>query len=382
MTTTVLDRPTDPPRATAARHSSPPEVTDDITRRGLLTGTAALLALAACGDESAAPEPSAAPATRTFRDITGAEIQVPDAPQRIVAIHDGNGGLQVLELGLPLVGMATRGGGFDPGGPVEYDLSDVEPVGEYYTPDIEAITALRPDLIVGEGFKGAGMDAVFDDPSVQEKLERLAPVVYIDAFRPVEEVMADFAELLGEAAQERFAELREAYEVKLAELRAELDPVADRLSAAFVVMRADSMLGLRGRAATPLTVTLTALGIEQPPVTEAEGPDGFPKLSLELTSQVDADVIFYQGPGDDPEFFADYTDNPLWQQLDAVQADQVLAVDARMDPQTYATYSFVLDEIRQPLVAADPDVFAEPDNDDDATPSPRAPSPQPTATAN
>ncbi|MGQ0680480.1 MAG: ABC transporter substrate-binding protein [Actinomycetota bacterium] len=336
-----------------------PQVVDDLTRREFITGLTAAGLLAACGRNQPGGDAAVPTATRSFKDVAGNEILVPGSPQRIVAIHDVNGGRQVLELGFSLVGMATRGPGFDPGGPVEFNLAGVEQVGEVYEPNVEKIAELKPDLIVGEGFKGKGMDQFFSNPSLQEQLERLAPVIYIDTFRPVAEVMADFAQLLGPAAEQREQQLRQSYEADVAALRAELAPKIDRLSAVFVVMRADNQLGLRGKNATPLTVTLTALGINQPAVTESEGADGFPKLSLELIPQVGADVIFLEGPGGDAEFFADYTTNPLWQRLDAVVADQVHLVDQRMSGQTYATYDFVLQQVRAALAGANPDVIDE-----------------------
>lgn len=84
--------------------------------------------------------------------------------------------------------------------------------------------ALDPDTIVGEGYNGKGMDALMAE-GVERRLQRIAPTVYIDVFRPVEEVMADFAELLGPRAQRRYDELRGEYEDALAGYR---DRIADR----------------------------------------------------------------------------------------------------------------------------------------------------------
>lgn len=57
---------------------------------------------------------------------------VPAELERIVAIHDGNGGIQLLELGYELVGFLTRGGEFGLEGPQgPFDLGGAEPWARY-----------------------------------------------------------------------------------------------------------------------------------------------------------------------------------------------------------------------------------------------------------
>lgn len=156
MSTGLLDRP-------------PAPIEDDLTRRRLFTGAGALAvgwALAGCSTDGTSLGEEA-PATRTFVDGLGRSIQVPDRPQRIVALNDGNGGAQILSLGLPLVGLTTRGGVLDPAnvGMAGSDvLVGVTPVGDYAEPDVEAIATLRPDLIVAYSLERAdGIEVAFLD---------------------------------------------------------------------------------------------------------------------------------------------------------------------------------------------------------------------------
>jgi iron complex transport system substrate-binding protein len=342
MTTSLLDRPpTTPPPA------------GDLTRREFVTGLLAAGLLTACGGNSGTNDTGSGP-TREFVDIYGNSVKVPNEPKRIVAIHDGAGGLQVLELGGALIGMASRGGTLDVGGPVEYELDRVADAGEVYEPNIEAIVNLRPDLIVGEGYQGKGMDQ-FMTEGVQAQLESIAPVVYIDTFRPVDEVMADFAELLGPKAEARLDEISTDYRQAVAQAKERLAPkVAAGLTAVFVQMKAASTLDVWGDTSIPLTTTLTALGVPQPPVSNEKGPGSLVSISLERLPDASADVIFLEAGGG--EFQGDYTGNPLWQALPAVKAGQVARTDDRAYGTSYATYSFVLGEVMKALGDADPAV--------------------------
>lgn len=155
-------------------------IVDELTRRHLLgggVGVAALL-VTGCGsdDASDASASGTAPSTRGFVDVTGEELQIPVRPERIVATHDINAGAQVLALGGPLIGCATRGAGFDEALTTYFDMAGVAEVGEYYQPNIEAIAALQPDLIVHEGFDG---QLYFEGDDTLDRLRTIAPVVGI-----------------------------------------------------------------------------------------------------------------------------------------------------------------------------------------------------------
>lgn len=308
-------------------------------------------------EESANETP---PGTRLFTDVRGEPIEVPAEPQRIVAIHDSNGGVQVLELGGELLGFPTRGGQISPEIADRHDLAAVTLVGDTYEPDVEVIAGLEPDLIVGEGYAGDGMNA-FMGEGIEDALQQIAPTVYIDVFRPVEEVMADFAELLGGDAVQRYGQLRTEYADSLDGYHDQLTG-SDGLSAVCVQHKADSAIDLWGANALPVTATLTRLGVRQPPITEAadteENGGYLGGVSLEQIPELSADVIFVER-AQGTEHSDDYSDNPLWQGLPAVQAEQVVNTDATWYGTTFGVYQDVLDIVGPALVDADPAVVTE-----------------------
>ena len=100
---------------------------------------------------------SAAPAqdVRVFTDDTGRDVTIPVKPQRIVALQDLFFTIPLIELGVNPVGSMGRtaddGSHFIRSSKtvtgLDFDNSDIVYVGGS-TPDLEAIAALQPDLII------------------------------------------------------------------------------------------------------------------------------------------------------------------------------------------------------------------------------------------
>ncbi|MFW5709504.1 MAG: DUF2218 domain-containing protein [Chloroflexota bacterium] len=116
---------------------------------------------------------------------------------RVVTIHDINAGAQILSLGGPLVGMASREGNFRTDVARYFDLEGIVDVGSVYEPNLERILELQPDLIINRGFDG---QVFLLDNEMLATLQSITPVVVIGAFQPVKEVRANYHELLSEAA--------------------------------------------------------------------------------------------------------------------------------------------------------------------------------------
>lgn len=116
-----------------------------VTRRRLFhltTGSAAVLALAACGGNGAAP----AGATRTVEGATG-PVRIPTDPQRVVAT-DFYTTYALLDVGFTVVATARATvGGVLPSLQAAYDT--LPQIGSPAEPSLEAIAAQRPDLILG-----------------------------------------------------------------------------------------------------------------------------------------------------------------------------------------------------------------------------------------
>lgn len=274
----------------------------------------AILPLAACADddeaasssasastaESASPSPTTAAGTRIVTHEKG-ETAVPVSPQRIVTLDSPILDAAVF-LGVTPVGAVRTS--VDTGLP-EY-LADrtagVEIVGEISSPNLEAIAALDPDLILSSTLRD---DAIYD------KLSGIAPTVF--ASGPGSAWREDFL-LVGDALN-RADQARDAladFDDRAADLGESLN--LEGSSAAIVRFLADET-----RVYGPESFSgsvLAAVGLDAPELDYDEYAIAY--LSAEQISQADADIIFATTYGE-PDETTRGTVTPLWGSLDAVE---------------------------------------------------------------
>jgi iron complex transport system substrate-binding protein len=185
-------------------------------------GVASLAGCAAAAAQPAAQESQAAPTTVTVTDNHG-EIEVPVAPERVVALD--NTTFQTLsDWGITLVAAPK---------PLMYDLwpnlsggDEVLDVGLHREPDLEAVIEADPDLIVG----GYRFSTFYDD------LKSIQPAIIETNARDGEEHISELKRQVG-ILGEVFARQDEAQQL------------ADDLDAAVAAAKdayngSDSVIGL------------------------------------------------------------------------------------------------------------------------------------------
>jgi iron complex transport system substrate-binding protein len=287
-----------------------------------------LLAGGACGSDSGGGSPAPAPErqvaeTRQFRHAFGTST-IPANPQRIVTTQDQNALLPLLELGVRPVGSAglidkqsgerrfRRTDGFD--------TSGIEFVGAYGDPNIEAVAALRPDLIVGPGN---------EKPEVAEKLAQVAPYVGVQIFgRSLTAALLDFGDLTGRA--DRARTLKAAYDARITEVKAALRSRHPGLTVTILITFEAGTFVLQDCGQAMGTVAHD-LDLGRPAAhhtTDRIACRANPTFSIERLAEHDADVVFvvdYSGDGGtvSQELIA----QPLWQQLQAAQRGQMHVID-------------------------------------------------------
>jgi iron complex transport system substrate-binding protein len=282
--------------------------------RALLLALIVLLAVACSGaataptgDATAAARPAPEAATRTVEHVLG-EVEVPAAPQRVVTL-DVFAFEAAAVLDVPVVGAVANASMTE--GVVAPLLEGVEIVGTAVgEPDVEAIAALDPDLILGAFPNGSALDdqlaaiaptylGIDFESSSQWKAVLLALADALGRVDDAETLIADFesraAGLLVEPGGTSFATVR-AYP----------DSV--------YVYGPDSFAG---------TIVEDA-GLEL--AVPEEGGDGFgAELSYENLDAVDADaILFWTANEEDPEaVVAQLETSPLYAALPAAQAGRV-----------------------------------------------------------
>ncbi|WP_051236627.1 ABC transporter substrate-binding protein [Paenibacillus pinihumi] len=245
---------------------------------------------------------------RKVKDAYG-EVEVPDKPSKIVVLDIGALD-NLLELGIKPVGAPSILTAGDPYPAYLKGTDGVTNIGTVNEPNLEAIDALKPDLIIGN--KDAH-DAIHD------QLKQIAPTVFVETLGVTwkanlqlhAETVNKQAE--GEKLLEAYKQKTEAIQAKLADAKGSqislIRPRADKIQAYLE----DTFAG----------TIMKDSGITRP---AAQTGDGFSKdITEEQIAELDGDLILWFNR--EPDAFAKLEKSPLWASLKGVQNKQVHAVD-------------------------------------------------------
>lgn len=286
--------------------------------RGLMGLVLALgVLLTGCGGTKAPAQenPGTKPAETQERVVKHAlgETKIKGTPQKVVVLDTGELDI-VLALGVKPVGAVLA--------PAESDFpaylkgektEGIQKVGTIAEPNLEAIAALQPDLILTN---------VLRHEKIYDKLSQIAPTVV--GIRPNN--WKDNLKLFGEALN-KTAEADKAltaYNQRLAEFKQKM---GDKLAATKVslirsmpdharIYQNDSFSGS----------ILKDAGLGRPASQDKAAI--FEKVNEERIPDMDGDVIFafYYGR-EKADSLAKFFKHPLWAQLNAVKANQVHEVN-------------------------------------------------------
>ncbi|WKX69974.1 ABC transporter substrate-binding protein [Streptomyces sp. XD-27] len=295
-------------------------------RIGALVLTAALtVGVAACGggdSESKASGPcssseagseSAAGFPRTVKHHKGS-TKLEAKPKRVVAL-DNSLVEAVVALDRPLCGGI--GSYRDQKGFPKYlgdAVKDTKDVGPQESPNLEAIAALKPDLIVS---------ATVRHDDLYDRLSEIAPTVFVETTGPL---WKDNLTLLGKALGEekKAEELLTAYETRAKKVGDAINAKADKPEVSIV-----RFVDGPTRIYLPKTfsgIILQDMGLARPK--NQRDPKEFNiEISEEQIGQADGDVIFYTTFSGGEEREKKFLGNPLWKRLKGVKSGDVHEVD-------------------------------------------------------
>jgi iron complex transport system substrate-binding protein len=316
-----------------------------LRRRGtaaVALAVAAGLSLAACGSSDSGDKPSAAAsgkadaggkksvaqggkdfaaaADRTARMGTDAQpgqfprtvnhamgaTEIKARPQRVVVLDVGEFD-NVVSLGIQPVGYAPTEG--DEGIPsyLKKGAGDPKNVGTINSLNLEAIAALKPDLILGSQLRAADK---------YKELSKIAPTVF--SIRPGFPWKQNY--LLNAAALDKSAEAKAklaAYETKARRLGGDLGANKPTVT---MLRYMPGKVRLYAKASFIGTI-LDDAGLPRPKNQQAV--DLATEVGPETIDQADADWIFTGVYGDPKKSKRDSAEsNPLWKNLKAVKAGQ------------------------------------------------------------
>ncbi|MDX3505202.1 iron-siderophore ABC transporter substrate-binding protein [Streptomyces sp. ATCC51928] len=308
--------------------------------------TVAALTLAACGgsDDSGSGSGSASSggSTRTVETPMG-DVQVKEAPERVVVLDTAELD-SALTLGVKPVGAthADVTSGFLNYLPKD-QLSGIKDVGQMMTPNLEAVAALKPDLILTSKIRHGDK---------YDELSKIAPTVMTEnTGYPWKENFQLHAEALGKQTEAKM--VTDDYANHVADVTKALGgkdkAAATEVNMVRFVEGADIRIyGKKNYIAT----ILADVGLGRPAITD-QAKDGFSyDVSPEKIDLADADVVFHSTYGDPKKSKeTETTGSGLWKNMDAVKNGKVFAVDDQLWIQGigYTAADKILGELHQNL---------------------------------
>ncbi|WP_017728888.1 ABC transporter substrate-binding protein [Halalkalibacterium ligniniphilum] len=281
------------------------------------------------GEEQAAESEN----VRTIEHAMGT-TEIEGTPERIVTLYQGATDVAVA-LGVKPVGVVES---WVEQPIYEYlrdDLEGVQLLGLETQPNLEEIHKLEPDLIIVSKIR---------HEEIYDQLSEIAPTV-------VNEVIYDWKEtvnLMGGALnkEDKAKQLLVDWDNRVADFKEKMD---DRLPIEVTItnFRADhARIFYMGYAG----LILHELGFTRPPGHDSEDW-GIQLTSKESIPDMNADMIFNFNSGTETEAiqqtYEEWTNHPLWANLDAVKNDQVIQVNevAWNSAGGYITANMMLDDL-------------------------------------
>lgn len=290
-----------------------------------------VLAVSGCGGDAGGGNASAdergaaeAPTTVTVDHAMGT-AEVPCTPKRVVTLGQGQTD-SVLALGVTPVGVVQ------PWTDDWYDylpeeVEQAEVVGTELEPDLEAIAALQPDLILGSKLR---------HEALYPQLSQIAPTVFSET---IGVAWKDNVSLWAQALcrEDEGEAILAAYEERADEIEQGLEEQGKADTEVSVVrfMPDQVRIYLTGFPGS----VLRDAGLQRPEAQQVENWDESPQLieiSEERIPEMDGDVIFVMvsdewyaqtGGADVDETMSRWTSTDLWQGLSAVQAGKVQEIN-------------------------------------------------------
>ncbi|GAB6990447.1 ABC transporter substrate-binding protein [Paenibacillus pini] len=284
---------------------------------------AVVLVLSACGKDSGeatsnntnkgAAETSDS-ADRSIDTIMG-KVNVPAHPKRVVVLTN-EGTEALLSVGVKPVGAVKSWTG-DPWYPhIKDQMQDVVNVGEEGQPNVEAIVALKPDLILGTKMR---------HEKIYDQLSAIAPTVFSETLRGEwKENFKLWTNAINEQAKGE--EVLAAYDKHVADIKAK---AGDKLKEKVSMVRF-----MPGKARMYYKDTFSGLILKELGFarTKAQDNDGFfDNVGKERIPEMDGDILFYftyeTGNGEGSQMEKEWTNDKLWKNLDVVKKGNAHRVD-------------------------------------------------------
>ncbi|MEK5489258.1 iron-siderophore ABC transporter substrate-binding protein [Paenibacillus sp. FSL R7-0297] len=196
-------------------------------------------------------------------------------------------------------------------------LGDVKVLGTRDEPNLEAIVALNPDLILMTDFQ----EEVYDSVS------QIAPTVVLDFYEDWRDTLAVIGTITGKQAEEEL--VRQAYGDKITGLREQLAAKLGDETIALIRPRPEG-IRVHGPEHRTGSILYEDLGLNVPAFVQEIKDDTSVEISMETVADVGADHYFLLSD----DLFAKEAEalagSPVWKSLDAVKNNRAYDVNSTL----------------------------------------------------
>ncbi len=315
-----------------------------------------LIGLAACGSDDDGGAATADDGEAwAYVDGSGRETRLDERPERIVA--HANAAAALLSFGIRPVGIYADATIAEDLGLRDDDLEGIEIVGEEWgVINVEAVAALRPDLIVAEWWPLEEAYSGLEEgtSAASKQIEEIAPIVGVAQGPSIHTMLQDYedlAERLGADLDDPdIAGQRERFEASLTRFREAVEAQPD-LSVLAVSPTPESLYVAVPEHAAELA-DLSSWGLDLVvPDTPDEGFEYWETLSWENAGKYQADLLIIDERGY-PGNLEQAKAQPTWSVLQAAARDAT-AIWPAYWVRTYEDYAMALDRLTTAVEAAD-----------------------------
>lgn len=288
--------------------------------RVLVFMLAVMLVLTGCGKQEPAADTAKQDAgkqqeKRVIKHAMG-ETEVTGTPQRVVVLTS-EGAEALVSMGVKPVGSVRA---FTGGGTwykhMEKEMEGVQDLGTESQPNIEAIAALKPDLILGNKMR---------QEKVYEQLSAIAPTVFSETLRGewknnfnlYAEAINKKAE--GEKVIKDFDNRVEAFKQKAGDKLSTKVSLVRFMPGKIRIYYNDTFAG----------IIFKQIGLARPASQNKE--EFAAEVTKERIPEMDGDIMFYftyeTGKGEASKLEKEWTNDPLWKNLPVVKNNKAYKVD-------------------------------------------------------
>ncbi|MDU1314314.1 MAG: iron-siderophore ABC transporter substrate-binding protein [Clostridium septicum] len=240
--------------------------------------------------------------------------EIPKTPERVVILTN-EGTEALLTLGIKPVGAVTgvTGDWYEHN---KNELDGVKPIGKEKAPNIEAIAALKPDLIIGNKMR---------HEKIYDQLNSIAPTVFSDTIRGAwKDNFKFYANILNKESEGEKA-IGE-YENKITYIKENYKEKLDTKISLVRFMEGKTRIYLGDTFAGTI---LKEIGFKRPE--SQQGTEFVNEIGKERLKEADGDVMFYftyeLGDGKGLAREAEWMQDPLFKSLDSVKSNKAFKVD-------------------------------------------------------